>query len=172
MVRSRYSSSLVLAAGLTWAAVVAGCSTGAKVDQAPGLVELPRQAGDVKVPLNAPLQIASARKSPGTIVATLPFQLTEVPRPAKLEMLVTGIASACPLVGQPQGATALIVNGRDVTSFTLGPSGVGHTSRIVADLDPAVLKTGENTLVLRGAPCTLGNFEVVKISDVVVRSQH
>ena len=173
MVKSRCSLSLVMAVGLTLAtSLVVGCSV-AKVEQAPGMVELPRQERDVinKVPLGGPFQITSARKSPATISATLPFKLAEVPRPAKLEMLVTGIESACPLHGQPQGATALFVNDRAVSSFTLGPSGVGRTSRVMAELEPEMLRTGENTLVLKGAPCTLGNFEVVKISDIVVRSQ-
>ena len=85
-------------------------------------------------------------------------------------MLVTGIDSACRLASQPQGATSLLVNGREVTFFTLGPSGIGHTYRVTADLEPTVLKAGSNTLVLKGTPCTLGYFEVVKISDVIVRS--
>ena len=93
-----------------------------------------------------------------------------VPNPAKLEMLVTGIDSACPLPNLPQGSTDLLVNGNRVTSFTLGPSGIGHTYRVIADLEPSMLKRGDNTLVLKGAPCTLGNFEVVKISDVIIRS--
>ena len=54
--------------------------------------------------------------------------------------------------------------------FTLGPSGVGRTYRVAADLAPSLLRTGDNTLVLKGLPCTLGRFEVVKISGVVVRS--
>lgn len=63
-----------------------------------------------------------------------------------------------------------MLNGHEVTSFTLGPFGIGRTYRVTADLAPSVLKTGDNTLVLKGAPCTLGNFEVVKISDVIVRA--
>ena len=146
-----------------------GCSTG-RMEQVADMGELPRQTADMKVPLDRPLQIASARKDPSTIAATLPFQLVEIPNPAKLEMLVTGISPACPLLTNPQGSTELLVNGRQVTSFTLGPSGVGHTYRVMADLEPSMLKRGDNTLVLKGAPCKLGNFEVVKSSDVVVRS--
>ncbi|MGH6802552.1 MAG: hypothetical protein ACREC3_04205 [Methyloceanibacter sp.] len=140
------------------------------MDQAAGMAELPRQTGDIKLPVNSPLQIASARKAPSTIASTVAFQLPAVPNPAKLELLVTGIEAACPLDGQPQGATELLVNGRDIASFTLGPSGIGRSHRVTANLEPSVLKAGENTLVLKGAPCTLGNFEVVKVSDVVVRS--
>jgi hypothetical protein len=105
-----------------------------------------------------------------TIAATFAFPLAEIPNPATLETLVTGIASACPLPRQPQGSTELIVNGQQVKSFTLGPSGIGHTYRVMAALEQSMLKRGDNTLVLKGAPCTLGNFEVVKISDVIVRS--
>ena len=154
----------ILGAVFTW-----GCST-AKMQQAAGMQELPQQAGDTKIPIDNPIQIASAGKDPATIAATLPFQLAEVPNPAKLEMLVSGISSACPLPTQPQGRTDLLLNGNRVKSFTLGPSGVGHTYRVMADLEPSMLKRGDNTLVIKGAPCTLGNFEVVKISDVVVRS--
>jgi len=170
MVNSRYVRLVSLATVFTFGVTLTfGCGA-ARMEQAAGMEELPRQAGDIKVPLDSPVQIASARKGPSTIAATLAFQLAEIPNPAKLEMLVTGIASACPLRDQPQGSTELLVNGRRVNSFTLGPSGVGHTSRVMADLEPSALKRGDNTLVLKGAPCTLGNFEVVKISDIVVRS--
>lgn len=170
MVNSHSARPVLLAIVLTLGAALAwGCST-ARMEEAAGMMELPRQTGDVKVPLASGVQIASARKKPSTIAATLGFQLAAIPNPAKLEMLVTGIDSACPLQQQPQGATSLLVNGREVTSFTLGPSGIGRMYRVMADLDPSVLRAGDNTLVLKGAPCTLGNFEVVKISDVVVRS--
>jgi len=170
MVNSRRARAVSMAIVLTLGAVLASGCGAAKMEQAAGMMELPRQTGDIKLPVDSPFQIASARRNPSTIASTLTFQLPVVPNPAKLEMLVTGIDSACPLAGQPQGATSLLVNGREVTSFTLGPSGIGLTYRVTADLEPTVLKPGSNTLVLKGAPCTLGLFEVVKISDVVVRS--
>ncbi|MDP2603145.1 MAG: hypothetical protein Q8S00_11200 [Deltaproteobacteria bacterium] len=173
MATSQSARVVSIAVGLTAGAMLAwGCGSMkmAKMDEAAGMAELPRQTGDMKLPVNSPLQIASARKNPSTIASTVAFQLAAVPNPAKLEMLVTGIESACPLHGQPQGATELLVNGHQVTSLTLGPSGIGRTYRVTADLAPSVLKAGDNTLVLKGAPCTLGNFEVVKISDVIVRS--
>ena len=172
MTTSRNARLFSITVGLSALAALAwGCGAKmAKMDEAAGMAELPRQTGDVKLPVNSPLQIASARKSPTTIASTLAFRLATVPDPARLEMLVTGIEPACPLHGQPQGTTELLLNGHAVTSFTLGPSGIGRTYRIAADLAPAVLKAGDNALVLKGAPCTLGNFEVVKISDVLVRS--
>lgn len=170
MINSRRTRAVSMTVVLTLGAVLAwGCGA-AKMEQAAGMMELPRQTGDIKLPVDIPFQIASARRAPSTIASTLTFQLAVVPNPAKLEMLVTGIDSACPLDSQPQAATSLLVNGRDVTSFTLGPSGIGRTYRVTADLEPSVLKAGDNTLVLKGAPCRLGNFEVVKISDIVVRS--
>lgn len=170
MVNSWRARAVSLAVVLTLGAVLAwGCSA-TKMEQAAGMLELPRQTGDIKLPVDSPFQIANARKAPSTIASTLAFELPVVPNPAKLETLVSGIDSACPLEGQPQGATYLLVNGREVTSFTLGPSGIGRTYRVTAALEPSVLKAGNTTLVLKGAPCTLGNFEVVKISDVVVRS--
>ncbi len=170
MVNSRRARAVSLGVVLTLGTVLAWGGSAAKMEEAAGMAELPRQTGDIKLPVDSPFQIASARKGPATIASTLAFQLAVVPNPAKLEMLVTGIKSACPLDNQPQGATALLVNGREVTSFTLGPSGIGRTYRVTADLEPSVLKPGNNTLVLKGAPCRLGNFEVVKVSDVVVRS--
>ena len=170
MPSSRRARTVSMAIVLSLGAVLVSCGGAVKMEQAPGMVELSRQTGDIRLPVGEPFQIASARKSPSTIASTLAFQLPVVPNPAKLEMLVTGIDSACPLASNPQGATSLLVNGREVTSFTLGPSGIGHTYRVTADLEPTVLKAGGNTLVLKGTPCTLGNFEVVKISDVVVRS--
>ena len=170
MVNSRcaclVSLATVFALGV---AFTVGCSAG-RMERVADMGELPRQTGDIKVPLDHPLQIVSAQKDPSAIAATLPFQLSEIPNPAKLEMLVTGISPACPLPTQPQGSTELLVNGRQVKSFTLGPSGIGQTYRVMADIEPSMLKRGDNTLVIKGAPCTLGNFEVVKISDIVVRS--
>ena len=156
--------------GIVIATVAYGCGAAARVERVTGMEALPRQAADVLVPLKAPIEVPDARSGPRVIISTLAFRLQQVPNPARLEMLVTGITSACPLDGYPQGATSLIVNGRDVSVFTLGPSGVGHTSRVTADLDPAVLKIGDNSLTVKGLPCTLGNFEVVRISDVVVRT--
>lgn len=172
MATSRNARLLFIAVGLSVVVALAwGCGAKmARMNEAAGLAELPRQTGDVKLPVNTPLQIASTRKSPTTISSTVAFRLAAIPNPAKLEMLVTGVEPACPLRGQPQGTTELLLNGHEVTSFTLGPSGVGRTYRVAADLVPSVLKAGDNTLVLKGAPCTLGNFEVIKISDVVVRS--
>ena len=171
MATSRNVRLRLMAIGLSSLVALAwGCGAKvAKMNEAAGMAELPRQTGDVKLPVSSPLQIASARKSPTTLASTVTFQLASVPNPAKLEMLVTGIEPACPLHGQPQGTTELLLNGHEVTSFTLGPSGVGRTYRVAADLAPSVLKTGDNTLVLKGAPCTLGNFEVVRISDIVMR---
>lgn len=170
---SQSGRSHSIAIGLAAAAIlVGGCGgmKGAKIDDAAGLAELSRQTGDIKLPVNSPVQFASARKDPRTIASTVAFKLAAVPNPAKLALLVTGIEPACPLHGQPQGTTELLPNGHEVTSFTLGPSGVGRTYRVLADLVPSALKAGDNTLVLKGAPCTLGNFEVIKISDIVVRS--
>lgn len=172
MATSRNARLLLIAGGLSIVVALAwGCGAKmARMNEAAGMAELPRQTGDVKLPVSTPVQIASARKNPATISSTVAFRLSAIPNPAKLEMLVTGIEPACPLRGQPQGTTELLLNGHKVTSFTLGPSGVGRTYRVTADLAPSVLKAGDNTLVLQGAPCTLGYFEVVKISDVVVRS--
>jgi hypothetical protein len=150
------------------AIAAAACSTVKTERVATEMKSLPRQAGDAPVPLGAGIQISSSRKDPATVAATLPFQLQTVPNPARIEMLVTGVSSACPLTTQPQGATELIINGKRVSSVTLGPSGVGYSHRISADLEPAILRPGENTLVLKGTPCALGNFEVVRINDIVV----
>ena len=170
MVNSRCVRLVSLTTVFAVSVVVACACSAVRMEEAAGMEELPRLTGDTKVPLDSSVRIASSRMNPSTIAATLAFQLAEIPNPAKLEMLVTGIDSACPLPNLPQGSTDLLVNGHRVTSFTLGPSGIGHIYRVMADLEPSMLKRGDNTLVLKGLPCTLGNFEVVKISDVVVRS--
>lgn len=171
MMRSMGAQAISIVIVLILGSVVGwGCGpTRMRMEQAAGMVELPRQSGDTKLPVDSPFQVPSARRGPSTIASTLAFQLPVVPNPAKLELLVTGIDSACPLEGEPQGSTTLLVNGHEVTSFSLGPSGIGRTYRVTADLEPTALKAGSNTLVLKGAPCTLGIFEVVRINDVVVR---
>src|SRR5438128_11856221 len=135
MVNSRCERLMSLATVFTLGVAFTCDCRAARMQQATGMQELPRQTGDTKIPLDSPVQVASATKGPVTIAATLSFQVAEVPNPAKLEMLVTGISSACPLPTQPQGSTDLTVNGRQVKSCTLGPSGVGHTYRVMADLE-------------------------------------
>jgi hypothetical protein len=104
------------------------------------------------------------------VSATFAFQLEQIPKSAKLEVLLTGIKSACPKANQPQGSAEILVNGSKVQSFSLGPAGVGKSHRIAANLEPAVLKK-QNTVEVKGKVCEAGNYEEVKIGEVVVRSE-
>jgi hypothetical protein len=111
----------------------------------------------------------AAVKMQHPVAATFAFQLAEIPKSAQLEMLVTGIKSACPKADQPQGSAELLVNGSRVKSFSLGPTGVGASHRITADLPPAILKK-DNSVEVKGVRCEAGNFEEIKIGEIVVRS--
>lgn len=155
---------LAVAATATGSCTAIRMQQAAKIEEAVGVVPLSQLGGDTRVPMSGPIQIANA------FPANLVFDLQAIPTAAKLEILVTGVLAACALPSEPQGRTNLLLNGRDVSSFTLGPSGEGRTYRVVADLEPAVLRVGRNSIVLQGAPCSYGKFEQVRINDVVVRS--
>src|SRR2546425_642358 len=108
------------------------------------------------------------RLRPRVVSLALPFQLAEVPKTAKLEMIVSPLETACPLARQPQASTRISVNNQSVTKFTLGPDRLGQTHRVSAAIDVRLLRAGENVLQVSGAPCTLGNFEVVRFNGIAL----
>jgi hypothetical protein len=79
-VNSRREWVVSLAVVLALGAVLAwGCSA-AEMEQAAGMAELPRQSGDIELPVDRPFQIPSTRKAPSTIASTQAFQLQMIPR--------------------------------------------------------------------------------------------
>jgi hypothetical protein len=60
------------------------------------------------------------------------------------------------------------LNHQPVTEFTLGPDRVGRAYRVSAELDVRLLRVGENVLQVVGAPCRLGNFEVVRFNGIAL----
>ena len=119
-------------------------------------------------PEQGPIQVAQARVNPSWTYLALPFRLSEVPKAATLDIVATGVESACPITGQPQGSTTISVNKHAVTRFTLGPEGKGRTHRIKADLDTTKLHVGDNVLEIAGTQCTLSRFEVVKFNGIAL----
>ena len=117
------------------------------------------------------LELASSTPSfEGTLVRSdAPEQgLSEVPKAATLDIVATGVDSACPLTGQPQGSTTLSVNKHPVTQFTLGPEGKNRAYRIRAALDTTKLRLGDNVLEITGTKCSLGRFEVVLFNGIAL----
>src|SRR5436190_4273396 len=53
------------------------------------------------------LRVAQRTENPSWSFLALPFRLSEVPKAATLDIVATGVDSACPLTGQPQGSTTL-----------------------------------------------------------------
>lgn len=117
------------------------------------------------------VQVAEAVHRPRFVSRTLPFTLKEVPRSAKLEMVVVGVEPACPLAAQPQGKTTLALNERPVSKFTLGPEGKGKAYLLAADLDPSILRVGENVLEVAGSACSFGRYEVVRFNGIVIAAE-
>lgn len=156
--------SLVAAIGVTLIVSCTAIVPSARVEPAQTLAPLTPGTRDIRVSMQSAAEIHNAQP------ASFILDLATVPNPARLEMLVTGVVSACSLAEDPQGSTALIVNGRNITSFTLGPAGEGRTYRIESDLDPSLLRIGRNTLAFQGSPCSYGKFEQIKINDIVVRA--
>ena len=114
------------------------------------------------------LRVAQRTENPSWSFLALPFRLSEVPKAATLDIVATGVDSACPLTGQPQGSTTLSVNKHPVTQFTLGPEGKNRAYRIRAALDTTKLRLGDNVLEITGTKCSLGRFEVVLFNGIVL----
>src|SRR2546430_9680979 len=106
--------------------LLAACA-GAKVEQiSPGDLALDHAKVRIDAPDKAAFTIADARLRPRVVSLTLPFQLAEVPKAAKLEMIVSPLETACPLARQPQASTRISLNNQPLTEFTLGPDHLGQ----------------------------------------------
>src|SRR5213594_1311063 len=149
--------------------LLAACA-GATVEQIsfPGDVSLVHAKVRIDAPDKGALTVADARVSPRLVSLELPFQLAEAPKTAKLEMIVSPLEAACPLARLPQASTRISLNNQPVTEFTLGPDRLGRTHRVSAAVDVRLLRAGENVLQVSGAPCTLGNFEVVRFNGIAL----
>ena len=109
--------------------LLAACA-GAKMEQIsrPGDLSLDHANVRIDAPDKVAFTIADARLRPQVVSLTLPFQLAEVPKAAKLEMIVSPLETACPLARQPQASTRISLNNLPVTEFTLGPDRLGRPS--------------------------------------------
>ena len=153
--------------------LLAACA-GATVEQIsfPGDVSLDHAKVRIDAPDKGALTVADARVRPRVVSLELPFQLAEAPKTAKLEMIVSPLEAACPLARLPQASTRISLNNQPVTEFTLGPDRLGRTHRVSAAVDVRLLRAGENVLQVSGAPCTLGNFEVVRFNGIALTVPH
>ena len=149
--------------------LLAACA-GAKMEQIsrPGDLSLDHANVRIDAPDKVAFTIADARLRPRVVSLALPFQLAEAPKTAKLEMIVSPLEAACPLARLPQASTRISLNNQPVTEFTLGPDRLGRTHRVSAAVDVRLLRAGENVLQVSGAPCTLGNFEVVRFNGIAL----
>ncbi|MFQ5882699.1 MAG: hypothetical protein ACE5I9_09550 [Candidatus Methylomirabilales bacterium] len=99
----------------------------------------------------------------------LSFQLSQIPNAAKLEVIMTVKTYACGLKpGLPQGETHFLINQHPVTFFSFDYDDNGKTYRTVIDLDPKLLRVGQNKLEVVGQRCLYGFFEVVRFNGIAL----
>lgn len=117
---------------------------------------------------HSPFTVAEAR---GSVQAykLIPFNVSEVPKTPKLDILMTVVTYACAIKpGLPQGQTRVLVNQTPVAQWSFAYEDQGKTYRTLIDIDPKLLKIGENRLEVVGERCSLGNFEVVRFNGIAL----
>lgn len=115
-----------------------------------------------------PFLVAENRK--GTVAyKALTFELSEVPKTAHLDILMTVVTYACATKpGLPQGRTNVQVNQQPVASWSFGYADQGKSYRTRIDLDAKSLRVGQNKLEIVGSVCLFGNFEVVRFNGIAL----
>ncbi len=97
------------------------------------------------------------------------FELSKVPEAARLEVVMTVITYACATKpGLPQGQTSVLINQRAVAQWSFAYDDQGKSYRTAIDIDPKLLRVGENKLEVVGYRCSYGNFEVVRFHGIAL----
>ena len=97
------------------------------------------------------------------------FNLTKVPTATRLDIVMTVVTYACATKpGLPQGRTDVLINQQPVAYWSFSYGDQGKSYRTAIDVDPKVLRVGENTLEVVGSRCQLGNFEVVRFNGMTL----
>lgn len=115
-----------------------------------------------------PFSVAEDRRSLQAY-KLLTFDLPEVPKTAKLELLMTVVSYACGLKPSlPQGETYIKVNQGPVAYFSFSYHDQGKSYRTSVDVDPTLLRVGQNQLEIVGSRCQYGFFEVVRFNGIAL----
>lgn len=114
----------------------------------------------------APFTVAEKRNSVQAHKA-ITFDLTEIPKSARLEAAMTVVMYACAAKpGLPQGQTHVLINQHQVAYWSFSHSDNGNSYRTAIDIDPKILRVGQNKLEVVGYRCSYGNFEVVRFNAI------
>jgi len=70
--------------------------------------------------------------------------------------------------GLPQGQTDVLINQRPVAHWSFNYDDQGKSYRTTVEVDPKLLRVGENKLEVVGSRCRLGNFEVVRFNGITL----
>lgn len=115
-----------------------------------------------------PFSVAEDRKSLQAY-RLITFDLPEVPKTAKLELVMTVVSYACGVKpGLPQGQTNISVNQKPVAYFSFSYLDQGQSYRTSVDVDPTFLRVGQNQLEIVGSRCKYGFFEVVRFNGIAL----
>lgn len=102
----------------------------------------------------------------------LTFDLSEIPKATRLELVMTAVTYACALKpGLPQGQTHVRINEQPVAYFSFSYDDQGKSYRTAFDVDPKLFRVGQNKLEVIGYRCLYGNFEVVRFNGIALANK-
>jgi hypothetical protein len=97
------------------------------------------------------------------------LELSEIPKAPRLEVIMTVVTYACATKpGLPQGQTRILINRKAVAEWSFAYRDQGKSYRTAFDIDPKLLRVGENKLEIIGYRCSYGNFEVVRFHGIAL----
>ena len=115
-----------------------------------------------------PITVAESRKAVQAH-QLITFELTEIPKAPRLEAVMTVVTYACALKpGLPQGQTRILINRKAVADWSFAYSDNGKSYRTAFDIDPKLLRVGENKLEIVGYRCSYGNLDVVRFHGIAL----
>jgi hypothetical protein len=119
----------------------------------------------------APFTVAETRKALEAH-KFIAFQLSEIPQAPQLEVVMTVVTYACAVKpGLPQGQTRVLINNRPVAQWSFAYADQGKSYQTTIDIDPTLLRIGENRLEVIGYRCSYGNFEVVRFHGIALAAK-
>lgn len=115
-----------------------------------------------------PFTVAENRRSVQAY-KLITFNLAEVPKAARLDIVMTVVTYACAIKpGLPQGQTDVRINEQPAAHWSFNYDDQGKSYRTTVEVDPKLLRVGENKLEVVGSRCQLGNFEVVRFNSITL----
>ncbi len=82
---------------------------------------------------------------------------------------MTVVTYACAIKpNNPQGRTDVLINQKPIAHWSFSYDDQGKSYRTTVDVDPKLLRVGENKLEVVGSRCRFGKFEVVKFNAITL----